>query len=275
MANHNFCILRYVVGAAHRSDSGGVVRVFWPSILLVGMLVGNAASGCEPVARLTAFEGQVSIKPSGKVVRTSPGALPRGLCAGDEVYTFEGRAQLTDGRYSAVLDQHSVAAILGSAQTALNKGQALFEVSKRTAQSGVQVKTRLSVIGVKGTRFLVGDKEGAVSVVLDEGSVEVKSTQGPIGLYRESQVEKKPEQDFESFMREHQAGVAASQAEFEQYKVEIRREFVAYVESLMLEAGKELVTVGKMAVERDISRDARARIEALRQWPASRSPGGR
>ncbi len=233
--------------------------------LVVSSLSAQAFAACPPVARIVAFDGQVSIKPSGKVLKSSPGVLPRALCAGDEVHTFEGRALINDGRYTATLDHFSVAAF-AAGQAAVTKGQALFEVKKRKAEAGVEVKTRLSVIGVKGTRFLVGDSDDGVSVVLDQGSVEITSTQGPVGLYREKAVSKPPEEDFESYARKHAEGVAGEQAAFEQYKTQVEREFVAYVENLTLAAGKELVTEGRVAVERNISSASAQAIKALCDW---------
>jgi len=235
-------------------------------VILLSALTSAAMANCQSVAKLVAFEGQVSIKPNSKVLKTSPGALPRSLCAGDEIHTLEGRALINDGRFSVAVDHFSMAIFTGVGKAELNKGQALFEVRKRTAQKGVEVKTRLSVIGVKGTRFLVGDKETGVSVVLDQGVVDITSTQGPVGLYRETTTSKPVEEDFESYARRHAEGVASEKSAFEQYKSEVQREFVAYVESLTLEAGKELVTQGRIAVERKISSDAAKSIRSLRAW---------
>ena len=235
-------------------------------VILLSILSGAALAKCQSVAKLVAFEGQVSIKPNSKVLKTSPGVLPRSLCAGDEIHTLEGRALTDDGRLSVAIDSFSLAIFTGVSKAELNKGQALFEVRKRAAQKGVEVKTRLSVIGVKGTRFLVGDKDEGVSVVLDQGVVDITSTQGPIGLYRETEVSKPVEDDFESYARRHAEGIASEKNAFEQYKTEVQREFVAYVESLTLEAGKELVTQGRIAVERKISGDAAQAIKSLRAW---------
>jgi hypothetical protein len=218
------------------------------------------------VASLVAVEGQVSIKPAGKVLKTSPGALPRALCAGDEVHTFAGRAKIDDGRSMVTLDHFSVAAFVAAGKAAMNKGQALFEVSKRKAETGVEVKTRLSVIGVKGTRFLVSDKNDDVGVVLDQGQVEITSTQGPVALYRETAAAKPAEDDFAAYVRRKAEAIAAGKAEFEEYKTQVQREFVAYVENLTLEAGKELVTHGHVAVERAISDEAAKAIQSLAEW---------
>jgi hypothetical protein len=215
---------------------------------------------------MVAFEGQVSIKPSGKVLKTSPGALPRALCAGDEVYTFEGRALLNDGRYSVAVDKFSVVSFISAGKTGLDKGQALFEVRKSKAAAGVEIKTRLSVIGVKGTRFLVEDNKDGVSVVLDQGAVAIASTQGPVALYREKPAAKTADDDFEAYARQKAEAIASENAAFEQYKTQIQREFVAYVENLALEAGKELVTVGQVAVERNISSENAKAIKSLADW---------
>lgn len=235
-------------------------------VLFTCTLSWQARAECQAVAKMLAFEGQVSIKPAGKVLKTSPGALPRALCAGDEVHTFEGRARIDDGRTSVTIDRFSVVAFNGVGKTGLNQGQALFEMKKRRAEAGVEVKTRLSVIGVKGTRFLVSDKDAGVGVVLDQGVVEVTSTQGPVGLYREKSAAKPADDNFAAYVRRKAEVIAEGQAAFEQYKTQVQREFVAYVENLTLEAGKELVTVGNIAVERDISAESAQAIQSLCAW---------
>ncbi|MDP2787458.1 MAG: FecR domain-containing protein [Pseudomonadota bacterium] len=235
-------------------------------VMFACAISGTASANCQAVAKMVSFDGQVSVKPAGKVLKTSPGALPRTLCAGDEVHTFEGRALINDGRSAVALDRFSVVAFNAAGRAALDKGLALFEVKKRTAEAGVEVKTRLSVIGVKGTRFLVGDKNDDVSVVLDEGVVDIASTQGPVGLYREKTVTRPPDEDYESYARRLAEGVAGEQAAFEKYKTQVQREFVAYVENLTLAAGKELVTAGRIAVERDISGESAKAIKSLCTW---------
>ncbi len=239
-------------------------------VLPILVMAAHALADCQPVAKLVAFDGQVSIKPAGRVLKTSPGSLPRPLCAGDEVHTFAGRALVNDGRTSVAVDQFSVAAFNAAGKSLLNQGQALFVVSKRKEEAGVEVKTRLSVIGVKGTRFLVGDKNDKVAVVLDQGQVEITSTQGPVGLYRENATAKPADEDFEAYARRKTEAIAAGRAAFEQYKTQVQREFVAYVENLTLEAGKELETVGRVAVERDISNESADSLKALSAWLGTR-----
>lgn len=236
-------------------------------LLLAASLSTPVLADCQAVAKMVASDGQVSIKPAGKVLKVSPGPLPRPICAGDEVHTFEGRARIDDGRTQVTLDRFSIVAFNGVNKTGLNQGQALFEVKKRKAETGVEVRTRLSVIGVKGTRFLVSDKDAGVAVVLDRGIVDVTSTQGPISLYRETPGTKQTDgDDFEAYLKRKAEAIAAGQAAFEQYRSTVHREFVAYVESLTLEAGKELVTVGNMAVERAISSEYAQAIQALEGW---------
>ena len=230
-------------------------------------LTNSAFAACPPVANITAFEGQVSIKPAGKVVKKSPGKLPSPLCAGDEVHTFKGKAAIQSIQNDKMtLDDDSVLTIKSAEQAAVKKGQALFDIQKRQAGQGLQVATRLSVIGVKGTRFLVSDKPESVSVALDEGVVDVKSTQGKLGLYREKEVEKKPEMSFDSFKREIQEGVEAEKKAFETYKKEIQREFVAYVESITMQAGTELSISGNEATERKTSGNLKREMDDLRNW---------
>ena len=242
--------------------------------LAVLFLVGPifpAQAGCQAVANLTQVQGQVSIKPSGKAVRVPPGELPRALCVGDEVLTFEGKAKVSDGRYTAILDRFTTLSVQAG-QPGINKGKVLFDVVKREAASGVEVRTRLSVIGVKGTRFLVSDLAGEVRVAMDRGLVEIKSTQGAVSFYRESADQdgngaaRSTQAEFEAFVKAREMGVAAEVSAFEQHKSATRREFVAYVESLMLAARRELSIRDGMAVESAFGKDSAKDIERLGDW---------
>lgn len=235
-------------------------------LILATGLTSQVLADCQPVAKLTKVTGLVSIKPAGRVLKTSPGVLPRGLCAGDEIHTFEGRALINDGRTSVAMDQYSVVAVAAVGKSALNRGQALFDVRKGKAETGVEVRTRLSVIGVKGTRFLVSDQGDSVSVVLDQGQVSITSTQGPVSLYREAAAPRPSTDDFAGYTRQLEEGVAEDRAAFEKYKALVEKEFVAYVESLRLEAGRELVTVGPMALERNIRCESARAIKTLSDW---------
>ncbi len=239
--------------------SGGFVLAALSAVALA-----QTPSPCDVVASITSYEGQVSIKPAKGVLKRSPGQAPSPLCAGEEVHTFKGRALVANARFSVAVDQDSVAVFKGAGQTGLNKGQALYEVQKRRAGQTVQVATRFSVIGVKGTRFLVRDQADAISVVLDQGVVDVQSTQGPLGLYREAQ--RQQESDFEAYKRQADAALAQEQAAFEAYKTRQQEEFVAYVESLTLQAGRELSIRGSKAVERNIGADAARTLRELRDW---------
>jgi hypothetical protein len=235
-------------------------------LLLASALSGNGLAECPAVAKLTTVTGQVSIKPAGRVLKTHPGTLPRILCAGDEIHTFEGRALIHDGRTAVAIDQYSVVAFPAAGKSAVNRGQALFDVRKGKAESGVEVRTRLSVIGVKGTRFLVSDPGDSISVILDLGQVVITSTQGPVGLYREAAKPSSNQEDFASYTRQLAEGVAGERAAFEQYKALQEKEFVAYVDTLNLEAGRELVTVGNVAVERVISCESARALKSLSDW---------
>lgn len=253
----------------------------WPSwrrLALRGFAVLSLAgpalpvsADCQAVARLTQVQGQVSVKPAGKVVRVPPGDLPRPLCAGDEVLTFEGKAKVEDGRYAAVLDRFTTLAIQAG-RPGVNGGKVLFDVVKREAASGVEVRTRLSVIGVKGTRFLVSDLAGEVRVAMDRGLVEVKSTQGPLGLYRESTQDAGngstgfPGAEFDAFVKAREMGVAAEVTAFEKHKSATRREFVAYVESLTLAARRELSIRDGTAVESAFGKDSAEDLLRLGDW---------
>lgn len=232
----------------------------------LALATSAATADCPPVLQIAAFEGQVSIKPAGKVVKKSPGALPSPLCAGDEVHTFRGKALIrSPGKDAITLDADSVLTVASADKAQLDKGQALFDIQKRQVGQGLQVATRLSVIGVKGTRFLVADRPEGVSCALDEGVVDVSSTKGKLGLYREKVVEAR-ERSFDDFKREIQEGVAAEKKAFADYKVKVQKEFVAYVESVTMKAGTELTISDGEAVERDSGEKVKAELERLRQW---------
>lgn len=251
------------------------LTAFWLGFGNVQPVRAGAQTQCAPVARLVKTEGQVSLKPAGKVARITPASLPYDLCAGDVLFTFAGRAKVEDakdGRYVAVLDTHS-SLKLGQNGGGVEAGTILFEVKKQGPQSGVQITTRLSVIGVKGTRFLVKDSHEGVRVAMDEGSVEITSTQGRIGLYRETTTPGTPadsmKADYERFVAERSAGVAAAAAAFEAYRASTHREFVAYVENLQLAARRELLTQTGMAVEGEMSTASLGTLDRLRPWLAS------
>lgn len=242
---------------------------------LFALFFSGPVLACKPVAELVAMEGQVSLQPSGKVLRVVPKSLPKALCAGDMVITFQGVARLRQGRMMTTLDHHSSLTIQAKGNR-LDNGQALFDVRPQAKAQGVEITTRLSVIGVKGTRFLVSDREGTVRIAMDEGDVDIRSTQGAIGLYRESPSHAKPDAnvgvnaEYERYQAERQAGVEAAAKAYEQYALTVEREFVAYVESLHLAARRELTTqlttTGAVAVERDMSQDAIRDLDRLRRW---------
>jgi hypothetical protein len=106
-----------------------------------------------------------------------------------------------------------------------------------------------------------------VSVGLEQGVVDVKSTQGPLGLYREKVVKPAP-QDFDAFKREMADGVRKEQEAFRKYKEQITREFVGYVESVTLQAGTELTISGNTAVERQAAPQDNAARDFMKRWRA-------
>jgi len=108
-----------------------------------------------------------------------------------------------------------------------------------------------------------------VNVGLEDGVVDVKSTQGPLGLYREKAV--KPPEDFDSFKRQITEGVQKEKEAFEQYKEQITREFVGYVESVTMQAGTELTISGNTAVERRAVPKDNAARDFMKRW---RNEGG-
>ena len=106
-----------------------------------------------------------------------------------------------------------------------------------------------------------------VSVGLEDGVVDVKSTQGPMGLYREKVVKAQAD-DFEAFKRQITDGVKKEQDAFEKYKEQTQREFVGYVESVTMKAGTELVISGNTAVERQAAPKDNAARDFMKKWRA-------
>lgn len=238
---------------------------------LLGLSVaGMALADCAPVARMTRVEGEVGVRPAGQVGKPALVSSPVPLCAGDEVHTTRGRALINVGAGDLVtLDAGSVLVVRTEDKAALTSGKALFDIQKRQSGAGLEVLTRLSVIGVKGTRFLVSDRPEGVSVALDEGVVDVASTQGKLGFYREKPQAPR-ERSFDDFKREMREGVNAEKKSFEDYKVALRKEFVAYVDSVTMRAGTELTIANGEAVERETASDVRAELEGLRRWQFQR-----
>jgi hypothetical protein len=248
-----------------------VKKVAASAVLLVSLASAAAvrAADCVPIAHVTNLEGQVSIKPAGKVVKRSAGKTPSPLCAGDEIHTFQGRALIKSDQDQITLDRDSVLLIKSQEQASVSRGKVLFDIQKRGTSTGLQVATRLSVIGVKGTSFLVADKGSGVSVALAEGVVDVASTQGQLGHYREKPAAAK-EATFEDFKREGAAAVDKEKQAFAAYKDQVQCEFVAYVENITMEAGTELEISGQTAVERKTGAELGSDLQALRTWRASR-----
>lgn len=238
-------------------------RCIW--ILAAAVFSSNVLAECPPIAHITAFEGQVSIKPAGKVIKKTPGQTPSPLCAGDEVHTFQGKALLTSENDTVTIDNDSVVTIRSSQAMSVDKGKALFDIQKRGTSTGLVVATRLSVIGVKGTRFLVADKESGVSVALDEGVVDVKSTQGTLQHFREA-TEAKMNDSFDEFKQEGTDAINKEKNAFETYKNKTQREFVAYVENVTLNAGSELEIGDGVAIERKTGAELESDLQSLRQW---------
>jgi hypothetical protein len=136
---------------------------------------------------------------------------------------------------------------------------------KRTASTLILARpfAAMAVALAAGTAF--GEQPAVtVSVGLEDGVVDVKSTQGPLGLYREKAA--KPPEDFESFKRQITEGVQKEKEAFEQYKEQITREFVGYVESVTMQAGTELTISGNTAVERRAVPKDNAARDFMKRW---------
>lgn len=227
---------------------------------------GIAWADCQTVqAELTRVDGQVSVKPAGKIIRVTPKKLPYVLCLGDEVHTFTGRALVvSSAKDSIVVDVDSQLTIKERGSAGVTRGNILFSVQKRTESHSVQISTRLSVIGVKGTRFLVSDQGATLSVAMDEGVVDVVSTKGPLKLFREKNTSEQVE--FSDFKKEGEQAVEAQKKEFEAYKENLQREFVGYVQNVVLSAGGVLDMESGQAVERKLDEKGKAAMAKLMAW---------
>lgn len=217
----------------------------------------------QTLAELVRKEGQVSIKPAGKVLRVIPNKLPYALCFGDEVHTFNGRAEIISrAQDSIVMDMNSRLLIEAQGSAGLIQGKVLFDVQKRTVSTPVKVTTRLSVIGVKGTRFLVDDQGTALTVAMDEGEVEVSPHTGSIQWYQESPP--LVQEEFVAFKKEAEMAIAKEKQDFEAYKAEMQREYLGFVNQIPLAAGSVL----EMGLEQDVATtrplDGRNKAEMIR-----------
>lgn len=116
-----------------------------------------------------------------------------------------------------------------------------------------------------------------VSISLDQGEVDVKSTQGPLGLYREK-IRKQEAQDFNAFKQQITDGMRKEQEAFEKYKDQVTREFIGYVESVTLKPGTELSISGNTAIERKAGAQDNAARDFMKRWrtdgDANKAPGG-
>ncbi len=237
------------------------------AIALITLLIGwisPVAAACTPVAELLKFEGQISIKPAGKVLRLTPKTLPYPLCRGDELHTFAGKAlaRSLPANDRITLDANSVLRFKTPNSSAIDQGRALYEVQKRSGGRAVQVATRLSVIGVKGTRFLLTDSGTEVDIALDEGRVEIAPTQGPVKLFRATDVQA----EFDAYRREGERAMEQQKQEFEAYRQEMAREFIAYVRQISLSAGQSLSLREGEAISRAIDPASRQNITSLQDW---------
>ena len=108
-----------------------------------------------------------------------------------------------------------------------------------------------------------------VSVTLEQGAVDVKGHSGKLALYREKKVATPPqEMSFEDMKREMEDGVQKQKDDFQKYKEEVRREFVAYVESVTMKPGTELTISGDQATERKASGKPNAARDFMKRWKA-------
>lgn len=237
-------------------------------------LINGAALACEPLAQVVKLDGQVSIKPAGKVIKKSVTRTPSPVCEGDEIHTFAGMALIDRKGDKIAVDADSVVRVKRATEVSVDKGKVLFEVQKRGGGEKLEVATRLSVIGVKGTRFLVEETDARSGVALDEGQVEVVAKDGEFALYRQVPVD--PAGGFEEYLRQQKkAGEDYSrkmQDEFQKYQAQLKEEFIAFVKSVTLEAGTQLVIVEGKAVEGRIDAESQAALESLKGFLVPAKP---
>lgn len=107
------------------------------------LLIGEASANCSPIAQITAYEGQVSIKPAGKAVNKSPGQPPVPLCSGDEVYAFHGKALIKTDKDAITVGANSPLVVKATEQAVVGNLGASIRFSYMAIGDAMNLASRL------------------------------------------------------------------------------------------------------------------------------------
>ncbi len=222
-------------------------------------------------AALPAFAGGVvgeALRVEGKVTLVRRGAPPVPLAvharlrAGDIVRTGrDGRALLEIGRARVMLAPRSSMRVRSESRADFGFGRVFFRVLHRLRrQLGFEVHTSNAVLGVRGTEFSVEGEKKRLRVLLKEGKVEARARRGKFRRHEG------PPPSFAEFVEEQRRGVEEMQREFEAYAEQTRREFAAFVRSIVLEAGQGLVLSGADAWTYELKDEDLGRFRDFESW---------
>ena len=227
------------------------MRLFISLILLT--LLTPQCLLAEEAGKIAAIEGNAFYH---------PGSQPRGepitgtgkqVEVGDMIRTKHQASAgviLIDGSKVAIDEQSSAIFRLQNAID-VDSGIVVVDIKKRGGLSGFQIKTKTAVIGVKGTQFVVAADDKNLSVYTREGTVSVESIKGEFKQYK-----RKVMDEFAAFKKQMQDG-------FEQFKAEQQREFVGFVKSIDVKAGKMISISGEDLEEADVSKELENKFDLL------------
>jgi len=206
------------------------------AILVTVATTYTPATNAQSATRVAKVRGDVEIR---DVKGQSRGAAKVGatLKAGDSLHTTgNGTAALkTSGGDVVVVSKDSAVRLKddrNAFEQLIGKVLYFFRSSKQTDR---RVELQTAILGIRGTEFLVDTSADRSAVALKEGALEVDSKQGGFNVYRRNEAD-----EFEAFKREAREALEKERAEFEQYKSQIREEFVAFQKSLKLESHQSL-----------------------------------
>lgn len=216
-------------------------------ILLSQMLLANE------VGKIASVEGKAFFHPQsqarGQLIGDPGGITGTGDMIRTKSHSSVGII-LIDGSKLAI-DEKSSAIFRNEKGIDVESGTVVVDIKKHGQLSGFQIKTKTAVIGVKGTQFVVSADNDKLSVYTKEGSVSVESIKGEFKKYR-----KQIKDEFAQFKQQMQKG-------FDQYKQQQQREFVGFVKSVDVTAGKMISISGSDLEEVDVSRDFENKFQLL------------
>lgn len=239
--------------------------------LICALLVAGFSSvvwAADGVIRVIKTQGQVDVVDAqGNVrARAKAGTV---LNAGETIRTAENskaaiRSKIGD---TFILDAVAAARVRNEKNTLqqlVGKVMYLFTPNLHEERA-VHVYT--AVIGIRGTTFLINAAEGRADVGLREGTLDVSSIHDGFNVYQRKEMD-----EFESFKQRDREKVEEMQKEYEQYRAQVKEEFVAFKKSLQLKADQSLAIVGDKAVISKLDEDSIKTMHDLEQFTSDIVP---